>query len=127
MRSLCRSELDEIARKIAAFELRAAAREQQDRSRQQRWEEALSDRDAAALLRSQTREMRAQKCGARTRKGTLCQCKGLGRGRRCKFHGGMSTGPRTEAGKRRIADANRRRAANKQTVHEGSESAGSIE
>lgn len=40
-------------------------------------------------------------CGARTRAGTPCQCKKLYRGRRCKFHGGLSTGPRTPAGKAR--------------------------
>jgi hypothetical protein len=28
---------------------------------------------------------------------------------RCRFHGGLSTGPKTEAGRRRIADAQRRR------------------
>jgi ABC transporter substrate binding protein len=29
--------------------------------------------------------------------------------RRCRFHGGMSTGPKTEAGRARIAEAQRRR------------------
>ncbi len=29
--------------------------------------------------------------------------------RRCRFHGGMSTGPRTKAGRARIAEAQRRR------------------
>ena len=45
----------------------------------------------------------AGRCGARTRRGTACQCKGDGRGGRCKFHGGKSTGPRTEAGRARIS------------------------
>ena len=36
-------------------------------------------------------------CGARTRRGTSCQCKALANGR-CKFHGGMSTGPITFEG-----------------------------
>jgi len=40
----------------------------------------------------------ATRCGARTRKGTPCRCRGLGRGGRCKLHGGASTGPRTKAG-----------------------------
>lgn len=38
-------------------------------------------------------------CGAKTKRGTPCQCKPLKPHGRCKFHGGASTGPRTEAGK----------------------------
>jgi hypothetical protein len=49
------------------------------------------------------------KCGARTRRGTACLCKGVGRGGRCKFHGGASTGPKTEAGKARISALQRAR------------------
>lgn len=42
-------------------------------------------------------------CGARTRKGTSCRCKALKNGR-CRLHGGLSTGPLTEAGKRKSAE-----------------------
>ena len=42
-------------------------------------------------------------CGAKTRKGTPCKRKDLYRSGRCKFHGGMSTGPTSEKGKRRSA------------------------
>jgi hypothetical protein len=39
-------------------------------------------------------------CGARgRRKGTPCLCKVIGRNGRCKWHGGLSTGPRTSEGK----------------------------
>lgn len=38
-----------------------------------------------------------EKCEARTRRGTPCQCKALSNGR-CKLHGGKSTGPRTRKG-----------------------------
>lgn len=48
-------------------------------------------------------------CGAKTRKGTPCRAKSEPGRRRCKFHGGMSTGPKTEEGKARIAEAQRRR------------------
>jgi hypothetical protein len=48
------------------------------------------------------------RCEARTRAGTACRCKALKNGR-CKFHGGMSTGPRTLAGRQRIAEAQRQR------------------
>lgn len=54
--------------------------------------------------------LKGSTCGATTRKGTPCQCKALKRGGRCKFHGGMSTGPRTPEGKARIAAARRARA-----------------
>jgi len=47
-------------------------------------------------------------CLAKTRKGTPCLCLGDGRGGRCKLHGGMSTGPKTEEGKRRALAALRR-------------------
>jgi hypothetical protein len=44
-------------------------------------------------------------CGAKNRKGLPCQCKLLLRGGKCKFHGGMSTGPRTKAGKKKSIEA----------------------
>jgi hypothetical protein len=43
-------------------------------------------------------------CGARNRRGTACQAKALENGR-CKFHGGMSTGPKTPEGRARISAA----------------------
>ncbi len=42
-------------------------------------------------------------CGAKTRKGTPCKRKDIYRSGRCKFHGGLSTGPTSEEGKRRSA------------------------
>ena len=42
-------------------------------------------------------------CGALTRRGTLCECKKLYKNGRCKFHGGLSTGPKTAEGKARAA------------------------
>jgi DNA-binding XRE family transcriptional regulator len=48
-------------------------------------------------------------CGAKTRKGMPCRAKSEPGRRRCKFHGGMSTGPKTPEGKARIAEAQRRR------------------
>ena len=38
-------------------------------------------------------------CGAVTRAGTPCKQKAICSNGRCKFHGGMATGPTTEAGK----------------------------
>jgi len=54
------------------------------------------------------RQPAKQICGAKTRKGTPCQCKPLRNGR-CKFHGGMSTGPRTREGRANISTAQKRR------------------
>lgn len=41
-------------------------------------------------------------CGAQTRKGTPCRCRAGANGR-CKYHGGMSTGPKTVEGKKTVA------------------------
>ncbi|MDA9949695.1 hypothetical protein N9C16_09990 [Paracoccaceae bacterium] len=46
-----------------------------------------------------------QSCGARTRRGTLCQKPPLNGKTRCRLHGGLSTGPRTAEGKARIVAA----------------------
>lgn len=40
-------------------------------------------------------------CGARTKAGTACRAKPLPGARRCKWHGGLSTGPKTPEGKAR--------------------------
>jgi len=50
------------------------------------------------------------RCGARTRRGTLCKCLPVEGRRRCRLHRGASTGPKTADGRARIADSNRRRA-----------------
>ncbi len=42
-------------------------------------------------------------CGAKTRNGTSCDSQELGRGGRCRLHGGLSTGPKTIEGRRRSA------------------------
>jgi hypothetical protein len=48
------------------------------------------------------------RCGARTRTGSPCKRPGLRNGR-CPNHGGLSSGPKTKAGKRRIAFAQKQR------------------
>jgi hypothetical protein len=47
-------------------------------------------------------------CGAQTRKGTPCMAPALTNGR-CRMHGGLSTGPTSIEGRRRIAEAARKR------------------
>lgn len=44
-------------------------------------------------------------CGARKKTGERCRSKGLHRGDKCKFHGGLSTGARTPEGKARAIAA----------------------
>lgn len=48
-------------------------------------------------------------CGAQNREGRPCSNKALNGKRRCRFHGGLSTGPRTPEGRARIAAGQRRR------------------
>ena len=45
------------------------------------------------------------RCNARTRRGTECQKPPMKGKKRCRLHGGLSTGPRTAEGKTRIAAA----------------------
>ncbi len=59
------------------------------------------------------------RCGARCRDGSPCEAppvwdKRLDRpvNGRCRMHGGLSTGPKTEEGRRRIAESNRARRTN---------------
>ena len=49
------------------------------------------------------------RCRAKTRAGAPCIMRVVPRKRRCRLHGGKSTGPRTDAGRARIAAAQRRR------------------
>jgi len=48
-------------------------------------------------------------CGALTRKGNPCQAKPVPPTKRCRMHGGLSTGPRTLEGRKRVAEAQRLR------------------
>ena len=48
-------------------------------------------------------------CGAQNRRGKPCQCKELFKKGKCRFHGGLSTGPRTLEGKAAVAKAQRKR------------------
>ncbi len=56
-------------------------------------------------------------CGARTRKGAPCRAKAVEGRDRCRLHGGCSTGPTSEAGRRAIAESNRRRAEARRRVN----------
>ena len=62
-------------------------------------------RQRAALRAARRRVM----CGAKTRKDTACRNKSEPGKKRCKFHGGKSTGPKTCEGRAKIAEAQRAR------------------
>ena len=49
----------------------------------------------------------ARTCGATNRMGQPCGCKQLFSNGRCRFHGGLSTGPKTPEGKQRSLEAMR--------------------
>lgn len=53
--------------------------------------------------------MTSKTCGATTRAGTPCKRIDLYASGRCRLHGGLSTGPSSEAGKDRIRAAQKRR------------------
>ena len=46
-----------------------------------------------------------QRCGAKTRAGTPCRSPAMKNRRRCRLHGGLSTGPKTAEGLARIRAA----------------------
>ena len=48
-------------------------------------------------------ECRCMICGAKTRGGTPCKLTSIYKNGRCKFHGGLSTGPKTTEGKKQSA------------------------
>ncbi len=58
-------------------------------------------------------------CGAQARNGSTCKMRVEPGKRRCRFHGGMSTGPKTAEGRARIAEAQRRRWATWREVKAG--------
>src|SRR5258706_980423 len=72
------------------------------------FERYVAERWKREEKRLRLRELRNQRCGAKTRAGHPCKRKALANGR-CPNHGGLSTGPRTKAGRQRIAESTRRR------------------
>lgn len=55
------------------------------------------------------KKRRRPKCGAKTRQGLPCKMGVEAGKRRCRLHGGLSTGPKTKKGRELIAAAQRRR------------------
>jgi len=60
--------------------------------------------------------MKRPLCGATTRKGKPCRARAMREKKRCRLHGGRSTGPTTAEGRQRISEANRRRWAERRAL-----------
>ena len=58
---------------------------------------------------NETRPQETGLCGAKTRAGGACLMRPVAGKRRCRLHGGLSTGPKTAQGRARIAAAQRKR------------------
>lgn len=77
------------------------------------WAEARVEAERLRLARRLEAALARRRvpCEARTRKGTPCRALSEPGRRRCRFHGGRSTGPKTEEGRARLAEAVRRHQA----------------
>lgn len=71
------------------------------------WQQHRETRSSADPTGSRSPATKRTRGGAKTRKGTPCRARGLRGSARCKLHGGMSTGPKTQEGRKRIAQAQR--------------------
>nr|WP_299508788.1 HGGxSTG domain-containing protein [Cypionkella sp.] len=73
--------------------------------------EALFAASAARRKQREAHHLASRRviCGAKTRKSGACRNKSEPGKRRCKFHGGKSTGAKTPGGLARIAYAQRKR------------------
>lgn len=75
-------------------------------------------RTAQAQRKAVLAGMRRQTCKAMTRRGMECLLKSEPGKKRCRLHGGLSTGPKTAEGKARIAEAQRKRWAERRKAEE---------
>ena len=71
-----------------------------DKEQNDRWREFWKNSFAEDPLPSGAEQM---VCGAKTRNGTPCMRRDLYPSGRCRLHGGLSTGPRTEEGKKKAS------------------------
>lgn len=76
----------------------------------------MVEQQPIGLLFTKEMDMRQKiRCGAYARStGRPCQCKALPNGK-CRLHGGLSSGPKSNEGKARVAEATKQRMKNGQT------------
>jgi hypothetical protein len=110
LRAIEAREAPRLARARAEREARRAA--QQAEREQQEWEAGLYQLAGELELQKQKEQRhvdRHKRCGGKTRKdGTPCQSVAIRPNGRCKWHGALSTGPKTEEGKQRCREATKR-------------------
>ena len=93
------------------FTLELLARVREEVARWERMERAKERRKERRDEKRRAELKLRKRCGARTRLGTPCQSFPVRTqlATRCKLHGGLSTGPKTVAGRAKIAQAQRDR------------------
>lgn len=89
----------EKRRRLKAYYQRCADLRQAYSLACDRWSPGNGARPVRGPFPAYPEDLRGLACGARTRRGTECKRTDLGVSGRCKFHGGMSTGQKTESGK----------------------------
>jgi hypothetical protein len=98
--------LDQRRKLWREYQARCDAVSAGNRTLERLYDEALQRGDRVGRLQRYALpvfpdELRGLPCGARTRRGKPCKRTDLHRNGRCKFHGGMSTGPKTPEGRAR--------------------------
>jgi len=112
--------LTKHARKLA----RLSAHNEQCMAKHKAWEAAGFDHAAKPLLRPFPDDLRGIQCGAMTRGGTPCKRTDIHASGRCKYHGGRSTGAKTEEGKARQREGYRRWLEEKRRADAGTQDDG---
>jgi hypothetical protein len=72
-----------------------------EREREKAFDDRLNGRSNIPNSPPWSEDLTDMRCGARTRNGTPCKQKAIYSDGRCKFHGGLSTGPMSAEGKKR--------------------------
>ncbi len=73
------------------------------RLRKKLMDNGMCEYEAYAHMPAYPSEFHELRCGAKTRAGTSCKMKAIYANSRCKLHGGLSTGPKSEEGKAKVA------------------------
>lgn len=112
--------MDERTRKLA----RKRVLDDQRVAEHEKWQASGFDYAARPPLRQLPDDLQGLNCEAMTRAGTPCKRTDIYANGRCKFHGGMSNGARTEEGKARQREGYRRWLEEKRRTDAGTQNGG---